>query len=264
MMTLYAKNMMGDITSLIVPVSNHQNILGRLDLVTYELARIVSPENPSRVRLLSYQDPYQEEKEYDFCKPMDEMDTSLNRTWLDGGILTYFLEERLLSVRMYSWDSPIYSMNDYTRRCPFFCMEFWIYPPEDKTDIIYCYKFAIRFKTGKLVRITDCDILEDDGDSFIDFTEPPIWTDDIYTLLRNDLSIPFHYRHLILRASYRKWSRLLREKSRLTLIERHLQVKHKTCHVYKEREFFKKLYEDCRRAGSPFGSLFLSSSLPLE
>lgn len=281
MMTLYAKNMTGEMIPITLPLIYQDPARRSIDLVLKELARMVSPENPSRIRLVSYSDPYDsevgKEQKYDLEKLMEELSdlsveeqaeeqleeqehTRLEDVWKDGGILDYFLEDRPLSIRMHSWDSPVYGMTDHTRRRPFYSMEFWIYPTDDASNVLYTYSFAVCFRTGKLLRMSDYEILEDDGDCFISLSELPTWSDDIYTMLQSDPSIPLHYRQLLLRASYRKWLRILKNKSKLTLRERQLQVIHPTRHVYREREFFKKMYEEYRQAGSPFSPLISSDS----
>lgn len=273
MLSLFAKNMTGDLTSITLPLFQQDPSKRLLDFVIKDLAKHVSPENPSRVRIISYSNPYDSSNMDDTCyndgcisetfilsiedEEIDtEMkDTQLDAVWKDGGILNYILEDISLSVRIYSWCSPVYSLSDHTRRHPFFCMEFWIYPTENESDIIYSYSFALCFRTGKLLRMSSYEIIEDDEDFFMSFHKTPTWADDIYTMIRDDPMIPIHYSKLLLRACYRKWKRVLKEKSRLTLHERKLQVKYATCYVYKEKEFFKRLYKEHQQVKSYYANV---------
>jgi hypothetical protein len=220
MITIYAKNIAGDITHLSLPVLQTYHSL------CSTLVALFTSHDPSRLCLLSHlssdthnskqseQSKQSKQSDMDDKDDTDEKQDMTYDTWNDGDIVLYLLQDSSpLTVHLLEPLSLIYPTSPSGRRNkkqPYYLIHIYL---QNSVNTVFRYPFLFSL-SGTFLSPSQYTLEDDDDDDsylFIHSSSTPF--SSIYDLIQNDLSIPLRFQSIILRAIYRKWSRFLKHMS---------------------------------------------------
>lgn len=276
MLTLYAKNLAGDILPLSFPSS--------LSLRDEEVCQAISPEDPSCVRIVSRHRRVKEgnrkeevgmeeealrdimdelhamaseEMDEDEKEEEEDCHSEIGWMWEDGDTVEYLVEEQELTIHLTPpMGGPYYSVSDPEDRWPLYPFTIWV---EREVKVgqgkekraIYSWSFLFSLRNG-LYRIPSDYAMEVEGgggDIYLALRHAGVWHPSVFDAIREDKGIPARYKEKMLRAVYRKWVRVLRNAGRrFSLEERGVQAMYATEEFQGEIALFKQYYQTLRTA----------------
>jgi hypothetical protein len=273
MLTIYAKNMAGEIQTLSVSSG-----------VTAEtIRRILSPDDPSSVRLLSrtprvkeevpvesmtedalqemmeelhamaYREEEDEEEEEDKEQEEDkeEEEESLEYSvWQDGDTVEYWMEAEELTVCLTPpMGGPYYACSDPEDRWPLYPFTIWLEKEEGgEKRSVFQWMFLFSLREGLYFAPSEfaMEVEGGGGDVYLALRTPCVVHNTLFGAIRTDSDIPARYKEKMLRAIYRKWTRTLRMMARRSLEERRVRAMYGTEYLEGERALFKQHYYTLR------------------
>lgn len=271
MLTIYAKNLAGDILSLSFPSSPSLCPLREEDI-----CRAISPDDPSSVRLVSRRHPNEEEQEeqegmnedalQDFMEELhamaseeiveEEEDEESEEAWFwqNGDTVEYLMEEHELTVHLTPpMGGPYYAVSDPEDRWPLYPFTVWVEREEDtgrgkEKRVIHSWSFLFSLRNGLYRGPSDyaMEVEGGGGDVYLALRAAGTWHNSIFDAIRADRDIPARYKERMLRAVYRKWVRILRQMGRRTSEERDVGAMYPTEWVQGEKILFQTHYHALR------------------
>ncbi len=244
MLTIYAKSLSGEITPLSAPAQNTWRALRPL------LARIVCPEDPTRLVLL----PGPEEKKDDLER--DNPHWGLFHEWKDGDSLFYLVNDPPVYQIIYPKYPPrIFHYLD--NKTPYYLIEILIYPSQDivnssESFSIKRYSFLFSYKDNTFLSGSDFETYEDDEDEVLSIKRHATRWTSLYEMIQKDCFIPDRFRARIYRSAYRKWSNMLRDLSRSISMEPRRRLTDRMRERQEECLAIRELYHQFRKIPPPY------------
>lgn len=287
MLTIYAKNLAGDILHLSFPSS-------LCPLRDEEVCQAISPDDPSSVRLVSRRHPVEQEQEQgqegqegqeekmgmdddalqDMMEELHAMaseeeegeeeeeeegkeDEESEEAWFweNGDTVEYLMEEQELTVHLTPpMGGPYYAVSDPEDRWPLYPFTVWVEREEEtglgkEKRVIHSWSFLFSLRNGLYRGPSDyaMEVEGGGGDVYLALRTDGTWHTSVFNAIRADEGVPTRYKERMLRAVYRKWVRILRQMARRTPEERDVHAMYPTEWVQGEKTLFQTHYHVLRK-----------------
>lgn len=267
MLTMYAKNMAGELLTLSLPYG-----------VTAEgIRRAICPDDPSSVRLVARREAGKGTKADvgmtddalqglmdELCEMASEVvseeeeeeeEESLEMcSWANGDTVEYWVESEELTVTLTPpLGGPYYSTSDPDEIRPLYPFTVWLdksgdegrgKSEGDEKQTVYSWTFLFSLRDGRYCAPSEfaMEVEGGGGEVVLALRASCVWHDTVFAAIRADGGIPARYKEKMLRAVYRKWTRTLRMMARRTLEERRVGAMYPTEYLEGERAMFKQCY----------------------
>lgn len=254
MLTIYAKNMAGEMLSLFLSSG-----------VRTETIRCrLYPDDPSSVRILSRTPKEigmsddalyalmeelqemargEEDKEEDKEEEEEDLETC---TWQDGDVIEYLIElDELFVTLVPPMGGPYYACSDTDEQWPLYPITMLVEKGKGgDVRTVYCWCFLFSLRDGRYCAPSDFSMEPEGGggDIYLALRPSCVWHPTIFEAIRSDNGIRTRYKEKMLRAIYRKWTKTLRAMSKRSMDERRLEVVYGTEYLEGERAMFKQHY----------------------
>ncbi len=205
MISVYAKNLGGNIITLSVPSENTWNSINT------SLSTLLCSDDPSRLILLPFSSECDEEcdEEYDEKGEEETIDPlwGLNYEWKDGDSVLYFIKDaRPICVNFDKYSSD-YSYKDIH----YYIVNIKVIDAESESNL-FEYSFAFSYEKNIYIRSSQFYIEYDEENSYLNIDKNATKWSCIYDMINYDESIPSPFRYAIYRSIHRKWSSHLKYK----------------------------------------------------
>ena len=271
MLTIYAKNLAGDILPLSFPSCPLRPLR---PLREEDVCRAISPDDPSSVRLVSrrHRAEYTDEEKVgmdedalqDFMEELhamaseeeeeEEEESEEDWFWENGDTVEYLMEEQELTVHLTPpMGGPYYAVSDPEDRWPLYPFTVWVEREEEtglgkEKRVVHSWSFLFSLRNGLYRGPSDyaMEVEGGGGDVYLALRTDGTWHTSMFDAIRADEGIPTRYKERMLRAVYRKWVRILRQMARRTPEERDVHAMYPTEWVQGEKTLFQTHYQALR------------------
>lgn len=259
MLTVYAKNLAGDILPLSFPSFSSSSLRDE------DVCRAISPDDPSSVRIVSRRHPVEEEQAVgmdedalqDMMEELHAMATEeddgseVGWFWENGDTVEYLIEEQELTIHLTPpMGGPYYAVSEPLPLYPF---TIWVEREEEtgrgkEKRVVHSWSFLFSLRNGLYRAPSDyaMEVEGGGGDVYLALRANGTWYTSLFDAIRADRDIPTRYKERMLRAVYRKWVRILRQMARRTPEEREVDAMYPTEWVQGEKTLFQTHYHALR------------------
>jgi len=249
MLTIYAKSLSGDITTLSVSTFQTWNAIHTT------LAERVCSYDPSRLVLLP--DPEVESKSDAEEEETADPNWGVLREWKDGDSVSYFVKDPVpFQIRYSRYLCKLTEEYDHTK-APYYTIHVYIEPLDRDQSVypsecLYQYQFLYSMRDNQFIHSSDYTLEDDEYGPILSISdEATRWT-SLYDMLEMDETIPSCFRYAMYRSAYRKWSDTLWSVSRPIKAFPRRKMTKVVKEMMEERKTFLEIYKQFRSTRPPY------------